>query len=166
VNSPKIAQTSASANSDSEQPAQAQKDGAAPNGGVISGAPKLEPQGQKVVGMEERVEYRDQDGNLLDEEQVKELEGKVEFKTRYETKTRLVDVNGNEVAANVNDGNVVVEGVAPPHPDVEGVDPATKKGEIDSHELKREEIQESREGEVEKEAKSAKPASESKEATV
>ena len=46
---------------------------------------------------EERVEYRDEEGNLLDEEQVKELEGKVSFSTRYETRTRLVDADGNEV---------------------------------------------------------------------
>ena len=46
---------------------------------------------------EEKVEYRDEDGNLLDEEQVKALEGKVSFSTRYETRTRLVDAAGNEV---------------------------------------------------------------------
>lgn len=46
---------------------------------------------------EERIEYRDEAGNILNEEQVKELEGKVSFSTRYETRTRLVDANGNEV---------------------------------------------------------------------
>ncbi len=45
------------------------------------------------------MEYRDQDGNLLNEEQVKALEGKVEFKTRYETRTRVVDAYGNEIVA-------------------------------------------------------------------
>lgn len=46
---------------------------------------------------EEKIEYRDEDGNLLDEAQVKELEGKVSFSTRYETRTRLVDASGNEI---------------------------------------------------------------------
>lgn len=46
---------------------------------------------------EERIEYRDEAGNILDEEQVKDLEGKVSFSTRYETRTRLVDADGNEV---------------------------------------------------------------------
>lgn len=46
---------------------------------------------------EEKVEYRDEEGNLLDEEQVKALEGKVSFSTRYETRTRLVDPDGNEI---------------------------------------------------------------------
>lgn len=46
---------------------------------------------------EEKIEYRDEAGNILNEEQVKELEGKVSFSTRYETRTRLVDANGNEV---------------------------------------------------------------------
>jgi dolichyl-phosphate-mannose-protein mannosyltransferase len=46
---------------------------------------------------EEKIEYRDEKGNLLDEEQVKALEGKVSFSTRYETRTRLVDAQGNEI---------------------------------------------------------------------
>ncbi|KAL9014422.1 MAG: hypothetical protein Q9173_000930 [Seirophora scorigena] len=63
----------------------------------------------------EKVEYRDQDGNILDEEQVKELEGKVSFETRYETRTRVIDSEGKEIA----DGPVGGEGVAPPHPDID-----------------------------------------------
>lgn len=46
---------------------------------------------------EEKIEYRDENGQLLDEEQVKALEGKVSFSTRYETRTRLVDAEGNEI---------------------------------------------------------------------
>ncbi|KAK5131267.1 hypothetical protein LTR08_001172 [Meristemomyces frigidus] len=46
---------------------------------------------------EEKIEYRDENGVLLDEEQVKALEGKVSFSTRYETRTRIVDAAGNEV---------------------------------------------------------------------
>ncbi|KAA8645666.1 hypothetical protein EYZ11_002492 [Aspergillus tanneri] len=65
-----------------------------------------------------RVEYRDQHGNLLDEEVVASLakEGKVSFETRHETRTRLA--NGHEV--DMVDGKV-----APPHPDVEGQNPET-----------------------------------------
>ncbi|KAG9889292.1 dolichyl-phosphate-mannose-protein mannosyltransferase 1, partial [Aureobasidium melanogenum] len=51
----------------------------------------------RVLTGEEKIEYRDEAGNILNEEQVKELEGKVSFSTRYETRTRLVDANGNEV---------------------------------------------------------------------
>jgi dolichyl-phosphate-mannose-protein mannosyltransferase len=72
-----------------------------------------------VIGREERVEYRDQDGNLLNDEQVAALmsEGKAKFETKYETRTRLVDEYGNEVE----------NAYAPDHPDVEGVDPETPK---------------------------------------
>lgn len=70
-----------------------------------------EPEVQK----EEKIEYRDQDGNLLDPEQVAGLEGKVSFQTKYETKTRLVDAAGNEIG----DASAGAEGFAPPHPDVD-----------------------------------------------
>lgn len=83
--------------------------------------PKQEaPVEQNVLAREERVEYRDQDGNLLDEEQVAALEkdGKVSFKTKYETRTRLVDAQGNEVNAQ--------EPVAAQHPQAEGRNPDTK----------------------------------------
>jgi dolichyl-phosphate-mannose-protein mannosyltransferase len=59
----------------------------------------------RVLAGEEKIEYRDEAGNILNEEQVKELEGKVSFSTRYETRTRLVDANGNEVS----DGRVEEE---------------------------------------------------------
>jgi len=75
------------------------------------------PDGQKIIAREEKVEYRDQNGNLLNEEQVKALEGKVEFKTRYETRTRVIDAAGNEVLVKKDEAQ---PGVAPPHPDVEG----------------------------------------------
>jgi len=75
---------------------------------------------QRVIGREERIEYRDQNGNLLDESQVSALEseGRVSFKTKYETRTRLVDANGNEIPGS--------DGVAPNHPDIEGQNPDTK----------------------------------------
>ncbi|KAF8419734.1 Dolichyl-phosphate-mannose-protein mannosyltransferase-domain-containing protein [Tirmania nivea] len=65
--------------------------------GVPQGRPIDQALAGKIIKREEHVEYRDQDGNLLNEEQIKELEGKVEFKTRYETKTRLLDQDGNEL---------------------------------------------------------------------
>lgn len=67
---------------------------------------------QQVIAREEKIEYRDEEGNLLNEEQVAALEGKVSFKTRYETRTRVVDAYGNEIENNVP------EEVAPVHPDV------------------------------------------------
>ena len=70
------------------------------------------PLQEAAVQMEEKIEYRDQDGNLLDENQVAELEGKVSFKTRYETRTRVLDADGNEV----NDNSAGSAGTAPPHP--------------------------------------------------
>ena len=70
---------------------------------------------ESILSREEKIEYRDQDGNLLHEDQVKALEGKVSFSTRYETRTRVVDAQGRELA----DGAAGAEGFAPPHPDVD-----------------------------------------------
>ncbi|KAK3943923.1 glycosyltransferase [Diplogelasinospora grovesii] len=136
----------------------------------ISGAPP--PAGQRILSREERVEYRDQDGNILNEEQVKALEGKVEFKTRYETRTRVVDADGNEVpmpagawpeeAANPV-GAGAAEAVAPPHPDVQGVDRETPKRIVPDEPIP--DAKKSVEGEKEREGKAAKPASEGNEAT-
>jgi dolichyl-phosphate-mannose-protein mannosyltransferase len=82
------------------------------------------PRGQNPVGdaqaLEEKIEYRDEDGNLLNEEQVAALQGKVSFSTRYETRTRLVDEQGNEV----HDGVVEGQDGAPP-PKLEAVEPGT-----------------------------------------
>lgn len=81
---------------------------------------------------EEKVEYRDEDGNLLDEEQVKALEGKVSFSTRYETRTRLVDAAGNEVDGLVDEDDVQsnagtkIEGVEQETPDATGEGEASK----------------------------------------
>lgn len=131
----------------------------------VSGAPS-----QKILSREERVEYRDQDGNLLDEEQVKALEGKVEFKTKYETRTRVVDASGNEV--HMPEGGWPQElgqdqegKVAPPHPDVQGVDQETKSSVV-AEDSVAPEAAESVKGEKESEQKRARPASEGgKEAT-
>jgi dolichyl-phosphate-mannose-protein mannosyltransferase len=70
------------------------------------------------------VEYRDQDGNILNEEQVGSLakEGSVSFQTRYETRTKLVDAQGHELHEGEH---------APRHPDAEGQNPETfgKRGD-------------------------------------
>ena len=93
-----------------------------------------------VVRHEQHIEYRDEEGNILNEEQVKALEGQVEFKTRYETKTRLIDEYGNELPEGyVVDGLKIVgeedeETLVEPEPvPVElapaGVNEETPKGE-------------------------------------
>ncbi|KAI9654402.1 MAG: hypothetical protein M1829_000933 [Trizodia sp. TS-e1964] len=119
---------------------------------------------------EEHVEYRDQDGNLLDEEQVKSLEGKVSFKTKYETRTRIVDGLGKEV----KDAKIPVEPVAPPHPDIEGRNPETNKGEAEEERREQPATSVDAEGDVSKEAKvgqgikmegKPRPGSEGNEAT-
>lgn len=108
----------------------------------------------RVVSKEEKVEYRDQHGNILNAEQVKELEGKVEFETKYETRTRVVDDQGKEIPS---------AGVAPPHPDVEGVDKETVKADAKDDTVK--DAAASRDGEREAEDAKARPASEGKKAT-
>ena len=70
---------------------------------------------ERIVHQEEKIEYRDQDGNLLDESQVEDLKGKVSFSTKYETRTRMIDAGGNEIG----DASAGAEGFAPPHPDVD-----------------------------------------------
>lgn len=128
---------------------------------AISGAPPAVE--QKVIHKEEQIEYRDQDGKLLNDEQVAALEGKVEFQTKYETKTRVVDEHGNEVP----NPEEAIAGVAPPHPDVEGVDQQTvKKADEKVEQVKEPEVNASKDGEREKQVKEPKPASEGKEATI
>ncbi|KAJ5819812.1 hypothetical protein N7474_005403 [Penicillium riverlandense] len=72
-----------------------------------------------IPGDKARIEYRDQNGNLLPEDLVNSLraEGKVKFETRYEANAKLE--HGHEV--DVVDGKIV----HPPHPDVEGQNPET-----------------------------------------
>ena len=68
---------------------------------------------QQPIAAEEKIEYRDEEGNLLDEDQVQALAGKVSFSTRYETRTRLVDENGNEVADDGGVEGTVIDGAEP-----------------------------------------------------
>lgn len=109
-----------------------------------------------VIGREEKIEYRDQDGNLLDEEQVKALkaEGNAKFETKYETRTRLVDEHGNEVQ----------QQLAPEHPDVEGQNPDTK-GVPESDANRKPAPAQAGSSKREEGQKEAKPASDASEAT-
>ncbi|KAI9376247.1 MIR motif-containing protein [Aspergillus egyptiacus] len=80
--------------------------------------PNITSSSPKILGTQARVEYRDQNGNILPESVVESLrkEGKVSFETRHETRTRLEQ--GHLV-------DVVNGEIAPPHPDVEGQNPET-----------------------------------------
>lgn len=81
---------------------------------------QVTPQAKQFHSGKARVEYRDQQGNVLDEALVASLakEGKVSFETRHETRTRLE--HAHEV-------DMINGQVAPPHPDVEGQNPETVK---------------------------------------
>lgn len=77
-------------------------------------------------GKKARVEFRDQNGNVLDEALVAQLqqEGKVSIESRFEYRSRLS--NGHEV--DVVDGKVAPafpDAPAPAHPDVDGQNPET-----------------------------------------
>lgn len=125
-----------------------------------------------VVSKEERVEYRDENGRILNDDEVQALEGKVSFKTRYETRTRVVDAQGNEVYEGLVDAHDAAEelGVAPPHPDVEGGNPETQEaGEAaeasDAPPTVEVVEDQKKEKSIEREASEAKPASEQQAAT-
>lgn len=125
-----------------------------------------------ILSKEERIEYRDENGRILNDEEVKALEGKVSFKTRYETRTRIVDADGNEINEEVVGVRMEDDaGVAPPHPDVEGINPETKdQGEADASEapptaeVAADEVKE-QSVDGKKEEKNARPASDAQSAT-
>ena len=106
---------------------------------AVVSAPPSNAKDLPVVSKEERIEYRGEKGRVLDDDEVSALAGKVSFKTRYETRTRIVDAQGNEIydglvdahgdieePVNAND-NAEEPGVAPPHPDAEGRNPETQQ---------------------------------------
>lgn len=65
-----------------------------------SGQPPLglDEQGRVILARESAIEYRDEQGNILDPEQVEAMKDQISFETRYETRTRLVDLaNGQSV---------------------------------------------------------------------
>lgn len=140
---------------------------------AVSPPPEGVPADLPVVSKEERIEYRDENGRVLDEEEVAALAGKVSFKTRYETRTRVVDGQGNEIYEGLVDSHGEEEseaqGVAPPHPDVEGRNPETQQAELagasdtpPTIEVKEDQVKEKS---LEQEQRQAKPASEGQAAT-
>jgi dolichyl-phosphate-mannose-protein mannosyltransferase len=112
-----------------QQPIEVRNDEAISEQPAVSAPPQGIPQDLPVVSKEERIEYRDENGRILDEDEVSALAGKVSFKTRYETRTRIVDGQGNEIYEGLVDahGGDEQAGVAPPHPDVEGRNPETQQ---------------------------------------
>ena len=130
------------------------------------------PKDLPVVSKEERVEYRDENGRILNEDEVAALADKVSFKTRYETRTRVVDAQGNEIYEGLVDARDAAEehGVAPPHPDVEGRNPETAEAPAASEASELPptvEVVEDQQKEqsIEQDAGEAKPASEAQGAT-
>lgn len=140
---------------------------------VVSPLPEDIPKDLPIVSKEERIEYRDENGRILDEEEVSALAGKVSFKTRYETRTRVVDGQGNEIYEGLVDshGEEMPEpqGVAPPHPDVEGRNPETQQGQAaeasDTPPTVEVQGDQKKERSVEQDKREAKPASEGQAAT-
>jgi dolichyl-phosphate-mannose-protein mannosyltransferase len=100
------------------------------------------------------------------------LAGKVSFKTRYETRTRIVDGQGHEIYEGLVDahGGEEEAGVAPPHPDVEGRNPETQQ---DSEPAEASDVpptveveeDQQKEKSIEQDKQEAKPASEAQAAT-
>ncbi|KAJ6178439.1 hypothetical protein N7519_008900 [Penicillium mononematosum] len=106
-------------------PVQAEEPAPAPAGEAIQESDPAAVTAPKIAGSMARVEYRDQNGQVLDENLVASLraEGKVKFETRYEPGQPLQ--NAHEVP--------VVDGqLAPPHPDVQGQNPETGSAPEDS----------------------------------
>lgn len=122
--------------------------------------PGVTPQAEypHLRGSKARVEFRDQHGNVLDENLVSSLrsEGKVSFETRYETNTLLE--HGHEV--DIVDGKV-----APPHPDVQGQNPETIKEQGRPADDSPPSVPGGESAAGQPEAPEAKPASEGNEAT-
>lgn len=118
--------------------------------------------GNRIIGREERIEYRDEDGNLLDPEEVAKLqqEGKVSLQTKYQTQTRVIDANGNEIIK-------ADQQHAPPHPDVEGQNPETNRNGEETAARNEPASAAGSEKSIydEKEASAPKPASENQGAT-
>lgn len=96
------------------------------------GEPAVSPLSEQIISKEEKIEYRDQDGNLLNEDQVKALEGKVEFQTKYLTQYRTLDENGNEVGEGVQTAGHAVDGANPETPGVEADRNELPKSDVDA----------------------------------
>ena len=101
-------------------------------------SPAVSPQAQQydnngnpIISMEQSYEYRDQEGNPLEPEQVEQLrDAGIEFETKHEVRTRMIDESGNEISSQA--------GVHPQHPDAEGLNPNTAGVEKKDSEAERE----------------------------
>lgn len=155
-----------------QEPEAAKQDDVMSEAAIVSPPPQEAPQELPIVSKEERIEYRDENGRILDDEEVKALAGKVSFKTRYETRTRVIDEEGNEVYEGLVDahGDAEEAGVAPPHPDAEGRNPETREA-AEAQEASEapptvEAVQDQqKEKSIERQQEAAQPASEAKAAT-
>lgn len=139
---------------------------------AVSQPPQFIPKDLPIISKEERVEYRDENGRILNDDEVEALAGKVSFKTRYETRTRIVDAQGNEIYEALVDshGPAEEQGVAPPHPDAEGRNPETQEQEqaAEASEVPptvEAAADQEKEKSVEQQKNDAKPASEAQAAT-
>ncbi|KAI9652582.1 MAG: hypothetical protein M1831_006686 [Alyxoria varia] len=135
--------------------------------------------GEPETVREERVEYRDENGRLLSPEEVDALQNEdVAFETKYETRTRVVDEEGNLVGEEGGGGGGEDEGVYPVHAGEEGRNPNTAGEEKGDAQAEAEannappivgaEADTSKEADVEREKESAgmaRPGSERGEAT-
>jgi dolichyl-phosphate-mannose-protein mannosyltransferase len=160
-----------------QQPIEARNEDVMSEQAIVSAPPQDIPKDLPVVSKEERIEYRDENGRILDDEEVAELAGKVSFKTRYETRTRIVDAQGNEIYEGLVNahgaeaqGGEEEAGVAPPHPDVEGQNPETQQesepAEASDTPPTVEVVEDQqKERSIEQETQEAKPASEAQAAT-
>ncbi|KAJ5472537.1 hypothetical protein N7530_006538 [Penicillium desertorum] len=106
-------------------PVQAEEPAPAPASEAIQESDPAAVTAPKIAGSMARVEYRDQNGKVLDENLVASLraEGKVKFETRYEPGQPL---------QNAHDVPIVDGQLAPPHPDVQGQNPETGSAPEDS----------------------------------
>ncbi|KAJ5124727.1 uncharacterized protein N7515_008552 [Penicillium bovifimosum] len=160
-NAPPVAAPTTAAQAPPPPPVQAQEPVAEPAGEAAQASDPAAVTAPKIQGSVARVEYRDQNGKVLDEALVASLraEGKVKFETRYDSGPPMQ--NAHEVP--------VVDGqLAPPHPDVEGQNPETGKEPKDSVPPESPaSVAEGNERSVEqpRSMEEAKPASEGNEAT-
>lgn len=93
---------------------------------AVSAPPQELPRDLPVVSKEERIEYRDENGRVLDDEEVAALAGKVSFKTRYETRTRVIDGQGKELYEGLVDAHDEAEEHGSAGTIAEGSNPETQ----------------------------------------
>ncbi|CAA9965679.1 dolichyl-phosphate-mannose-protein mannosyltransferase 1 [Pyrenophora teres f. maculata] len=155
-----------------EQPKEVKEEKVMSEKPLVSAAAQEALKDLPIVKKEERIEYRDENGRVLDDKEVAALAGKVSFKTRYETRTRVVDGQGNEIYEGLVEahGDAVEYGVAPPHPDAEGRNPETrdKVGTPEASDIPptvEAAADQQKEQSIEKRREEAQPASEAKSAT-